>query len=277
MLGVIILAIVQGIAEFLPISSSAHLIIFRDVFNVGKNITPNIALSFDIALHLGTLLAICVYFFKDFLNMLLKGVTKGFKDNEGKVFYFLIVATIPAAIAGLLFEDIIENIIRGNLFIISIALAVMGVIIYYADKKNKKDRTISDLTIIDSLIIGTSQIFALIPGFSRSGTTIATSRMLNVSREESAKFSFFLSAPVVLGAVVLTLLKEDTLSLVSSHLSIFLVGIVISFIVGILTIKYLLIYLKKNDFEVFMWYRLILAIIVLIGYNSTSIYLVMYL
>ena len=265
MLGIIILGIVQGIAEFLPISSSAHLIIFRDVFNVGSSITENIALSFDIALHLGTLLAIIVYFFKDFLNMLIKGLTKGIKDNEGKILYFLMIATIPAAIAGLLFEDIIENLIRGNLIVIAIALAVMGIIIYLVDKTQKTDKTISDLTITDALLIGTSQVFALIPGFSRSGTTITASRILNLNREESAKFSFYLSAPVVLGAVILTFLKGETMAVVSSNLSIFIVGILVSFIVGLITIKYLLQYLKKHDFKIFMWYRLLLAFIVIIS------------
>ncbi|MDD4718823.1 MAG: undecaprenyl-diphosphatase UppP [Bacilli bacterium] len=265
MLGIIILGIVQGIAEFLPISSSAHLIIFRDVFNVGKSVTENIALSFDIALHLGTLLAIIVYFLKDFLNMVIKGLTKGIKDNEGKIFYFLIIATIPAAIAGLVFEDVIENLIRGNLIVIAVALAVMGIIIYLVDKNQKTDKTISDLTITDVLLIGTSQIFALIPGFSRSGTTITASRILNLNREESAKFSFYLSAPVVLGAVILTFLKGETMTAISSNLSIFIVGILVSFIVGLITIKYLLQYLKKHDFKIFMWYRLLLAFIVIVS------------
>ncbi len=265
MLGVIILAIVQGIAEFLPISSSAHLIIFRDVFNIGNSITNDIALSFDVALHLGTLLAIIVYFFKDFLNMLIKGLTKGVKDNEGKILYFLIVATIPAAIAGVLFEDVIEDLVRGNLFVIAIALAIMGIIIYIVDHNQKEEKDIKDLTVADAFLVGASQVFALIPGFSRSGTTIATGRVLNLKREESAKFSFFLSAPVILGAVVLTFFKPETMTIISANLSFFIVGILVSFIVGILTIKYLLQYLKKHDFKIFMWYRLILAFIVIIS------------
>jgi len=197
--------------------------------------------------------------------MFIKGVTKGVKDNEGKVFYFLIIATIPAAIAGLLFEDIIEGLIRGNLIVIAIALAVMGIIIYAIDRYKKEAKEIKDLTFIDALIIGTSQIFALIPGFSRSGTTIATGRMLNLNREDSAKFSFYLSAPVVLGAVILTFFDTGTMSIISSNLSIFVVGIIVSFIVGIITIEYLLKYLRKHDFKIFMWYRVILAIIVIIS------------
>ena len=135
MWSVIILGFIQGIAEFLPISSSAHLIIFRDLFGIGVSIGDDIAMSFDIALHFGTLLAIGIYFFKDFINMIKKGFTKGVKDKEGKILWYIVVATIPAAIAGILFEDIIENAIRTNFIIIAIALIVMGIIIYLVDKK----------------------------------------------------------------------------------------------------------------------------------------------
>ena len=109
-----ILGVIQGIAEFLPISSSAHLIIFRDLFGIGSFMGQDVNLAFDIALHLGTLFAIVIYFFKDFWNMFIKGITKGPKDSEGKILWYIIVATIPAAIAGVLFEDVIENIIRSN-------------------------------------------------------------------------------------------------------------------------------------------------------------------
>ena len=105
----IILGIIQGIAEFLPISSSAHLIIFRDLFGIGADMSTKVALCFDLALHLGTLLAIAVFFFKDFLNMVIKGFTKGVKDKDGKLFFQIVVATIPAAIVGVLFEETIEN------------------------------------------------------------------------------------------------------------------------------------------------------------------------
>lgn len=260
----VILGIVQGIAEFLPISSSAHLIIFRDVFGIGKGMGSELALCFDLALHLGTLLAIAVFFFKDFLNMVVKGVTKGVKDKEGKLFFEIIVATVPAAIAGVLFEDIIENAIRTNYYLIAIALIVMGIIIYLVDKNSKQVKKVSDLSFKDALLIGCSQVFALIPGFSRSGTTIACARALKVNREDAAKFSFYLSAPVVLGACLLQFLKGEAVTLIASNLAIFLVGIVIAFITGIICIKFLLQYLKKHDFKAFMIYRILLALIVIL-------------
>lgn len=264
-LSVIILGFIQGIAEFLPISSSAHLIIFRDIFGIGANISKNMELSFDVALHLGTLLAIGVFFFKDFVNMITKGFTKGVKDKDGKILWYLVAATIPAAIVGVLFEDMIEDAIRSNYLLIGLALAIMGVIIYLADKYSKNTKNIKDLTLKDAIIIGCSQIFALIPGFSRSGTTIAAGRVLGIEREDAAKFSFFLSAPVVLGAVILQLLETETWTIIMANISTFLLGIIISFIVGLICIKYLLKYLHKHNFKIFMIYRLILAAIVIIS------------
>ena len=260
MLAVIILGFIQGIAEFLPISSSAHLIIFRDLFGIGANIGNDIAMSFDIALHFGTLLAIGIFFFKDFVRMIKKGFTKGIHDDEGKIMWYIIVATIPAAIMGVLFEDVIENAIRSNFILI--ALIVMGIVIYVVDKHFKAKKEIKDLTLKDAFLIGCSQVFALIPGFSRSGTTIAAGRCLELKREDAAKFSFFLSAPVVLGAVILDL--KDSYASILDNLSIFGVGILVSFVVGILCIKYLMKYLKKHDFNIFMWYRLALGILVII-------------
>lgn len=261
---IIILGIVQGIAEFLPISSSAHLLIFRDVFGVGATMNPNMELSFDVALHLGTLLAICVFFFSDFINMLKKGLTKGVKDKEGKILWYLVVATVPAGIAGVFFEDIIEGMIRNNFIIISIALILMGIIIYLLDRYCKSNKEIKDMTLKDAIIIGCSQVFALIPGFSRSGTTIAAGRALGLKRDDAAKFSFYLSAPVVLGAVGIQLLKSTTYAVIATNVMPFLIGIITSFIIGLICIKYLLKYLHNHNFKVFMIYRIALAIIVLL-------------
>lgn len=261
---ILILGFIQGVAEFLPISSSAHLIIFRDLFGIGSGMSANMELTFDIALHFGTLLAIGVFFFKDFIKMISKGFTKGVKDNDGKILWYLVAATIPAAIVGVLFEDVIENIIRSNYVVIALALAIMGVIIYLADKYSKESKDIKKMTLKDAVIIGCSQVFALIPGFSRSGTTIAAGRVLGLERESAAKFSFFLSAPVVLGAVLLQLLKGSAWSVILANMSTFILGILVSFIVGILCIKFLLKYLQKHNFKIFMIYRIVLALVVLI-------------
>ena len=261
---ILILGFIQGIAEFLPISSSAHLIIFRDIFGVGAGMSSNMELTFDIALHFGTLLAIGVFFFWDFIKMIQKGFTKGVRDDDGKILWYLVAATIPAAIAGVLFEDAIENVIRSNYVVIALALAIMGVIIYLADKYSKQTKDIKKMTLKDAIIVGCSQVFALIPGFSRSGTTIAAGRVLGLDRESAAKFSFYLSAPVVLGAVVLQLIKGSALSIIAANLGTFVLGILVSFVIGLLCIKYLLKYLQKHNFKIFMVYRVVLAIVVLV-------------
>lgn len=263
MIGIIILAIIQGIAEFLPISSSAHLIIFRDLFHIGSNINPDLALTFDVALHFGTLLAIFVYFYKDWINMITKGLTKP-KSNDGKIFWYLVTATIPAAIAGLLFEDIVDSFFRKQYFLIALALIIVGIVIYLLDKYSKNNKTIKTITLKDALIVGVSQTLALIPGFSRSGTTIATSRYLGINKEDACKFSFYLSAPVVSGAVVLSLLKDNTINLILANGSYFIIGILVAFISGLLCINFLLKYIRNNDFKLFMYYRIIFGLIIIL-------------
>lgn len=263
-LSIIILGIIQGIAEFLPISSSAHLIIFRDLFGVGTGLSENLNLTFDLALHFGTLLSIVVFFFKDFINMITKGFTKGIKDDQGKILWYLVIATIPAAIAGLLFEDIIEEAIRSNFLIIALALGIMGIIIFMADRHGKTRNSIKKMSMKDAFLIGCSQVFALIPGFSRSGTTIAAGRLLGLNREDAAKFSFYLSAPVICGALVLELLDKTVWSLIIANIGTFILGIAISFITGLLCIKYLLKYLQKHNFKIFMIYRLLLAVAIIL-------------
>lgn len=264
MIQIIILGIIQGITEFLPISSSAHLIIAREIFGIGTNLIGNMDLVFDLALHFGTLLAIIIFFFKDLWKLLINGLTKGTKNSDGKLFWYLILATIPAGIAGVLFEDTFESYFRSKLSLIASALILMGIIIYIIDKSSKTDKNIKDLTWKDALLIGCCQVFALIPGFSRSGTTITAGRALNLNREDAAKFSFYLCVPVIAGASLLTLIKNNTLEIISSNFNIFALGIFISFVVGILSISFLLKYIRKHDFKIFMWYRFILGIIVLL-------------
>lgn len=261
---VIILGIIQGIAEFLPISSSAHLIIFRDIFGIGQFITGEFEMSFDIALHFGTLLAILVYFFKDFFKMIKDGFTKGVKTTDGKILWYIVVATIPAAIFGVLFEDKIDELVRSNYVLICGCLALMGIIIYLCDKRNKQTKTFKEMKLKDAIIIGFSQVCALIPGFSRSGTTIAAARCLKMKREDAAKFSFYLSAPVVAGAVAIKVLKGEMLSLITFNPTVFIIGVLISFISGLLCIKFLLKYIKSHDYNIFMWYRLGIALLSLI-------------
>ncbi len=256
MFDVFVLALIQGISEFLPISSSFHLILFRDIFSVGSNlISNNVALTFDISLHLGTALAIFVYFYEDFKGLIINRVNKS-------ILFKIIIATIPAAIVGFLFDELIENIIRTKYILLICIFLIVGIIIYFVDIKMKSNKTIKSMSIKDALIIGISQTFALIPGVSRSGATIAAARMVNLNRVDSAKFSFYLSEPIVLGSVLYQLLKVNP-SLLIENCEILLFGICISFIIGLISINLLLKYLQSNDFKIFMFYRIILGLFVL--------------
>lgn len=261
MLKSIILGIVQGIGEFLPISSSAHLILIPYLFGWKES-----SLAFDIALHFGTLLAVLVVFFNDWYELLLGAidkVTKGKTSFENKMFWYLIIATIPGAILGFLLDDIVENIFRTKIWLIALSLAVMGIFIYlgdrWADKHYKIETEYQHITLIQALIIGLSQSLAIIPGFSRSGTTILASRLMGLSKNAATKFTFLLSVPIIIGA---TILKIGDLAFTLETF----IGIFTSFIVGIFSIKFLLNYVKKHDFSIFAIYRIIFATIILIKY-----------
>ena len=201
----IILGIIQGIAEFLPISSSAHLILLPYLFGWEES-----GLAFDVALHFGTMMAVLVVFFKDWWNLFVGAVTDikdKKKSTNGRMFWYLVAATIPAALAGLLLDDVIENVIRGNLWIIASALAVMGLLIFlgdkWASKHYKKEIKFEDISLKQAFLVGISQAFAVIPGFSRSGTTILAGRLMGMSKEAITKFTFLLSVPVICGATIL--------------------------------------------------------------------------
>lgn len=257
----IVLGIIQGIGEFLPISSSAHLIIARELFEF-----PDVSIAFDVALHFGTLIAVMWVYWKDWL-MYIKAVFNKIvhkkPSTENNIFWYLVLATIPAAIVGLLLEEQIETVFRSNLIVIAITLGVIGILIYlgdkYADKKYKKQTDFEHLTLKQTFIIGLSQTLAVIPGFSRSGTTILASRLMGITREASAKFTFLLSTPVIFGA---TIVKAKEL-IIGFNLELF-IGILTAAVVGIISIKFLLSYIKDKGFAIFAYYRVIIAILVIL-------------
>ena len=267
----IILGIVQGITEFFPISSSAHLIAIRFLFNFGSSLSSKGWMIIDISLHFGTLLAIGIFFFKDFILMFKEGFKfKGsdgklsFKNltHEGKILWYIIVASIPGAIAGLLLDDYIEGIVRENIIIIACTLTIMGIILYFVDKKCKSKTDIKELTLKKAFLIGVGQAFAIVPGFSRSGTTMTVARATGLKREAAAKFSFLLGAPAILGAAVLAL-RDLTLDMINFP---FILGVFVSFVVGMIAIKTLMEIVKKKGFEVFAIYRIVLAVILIVTY-----------
>ena len=258
----LILGAIQGLTELLPISSSAHLFLITWLFNW------NIPESFDIALHFGTLLAIGIYFFYDWIELLKGGyktIIKKEKNFSGTILIYIIIATIPGGIIGYIFDIKMESFLKTPV-IISIALIVMGVVLYYIDKKSINHTDYENLTFKQTFIIGLSQALAFIPGVSRSGITMTTGRALGVSREATAKYSFLLSMPIVLAA---TLFKtKDFINLIFqgnlSDILCLVTGILTSFITGILVIKYFLEYLKRQSLKNLAIYRIIVGTICII-------------
>ena len=256
----LILGIIQGLTELLPISSSAHLNILPWAFGWTNNPEFNIAFEgFDVALHFGTLLAIGIFFLKDWLGLIKGGfnfVVKKEKSKEGKMFWYIVAATLPGGIIGLVLDKFVGDTLKQPI-IIAIALIVMGIILYIVDKNAKSDIKYEQMTFKQTFLIGISQCLAFIPGVSRSGITMTTGRSMGIARESVAKYSFMLSTPIVLAATVLKL-KDFVFSIP------FFVGIIASFIVGIFVIKFLLEYLKKGNFKIFAIYRVIFGIIIVI-------------
>lgn len=245
---VIILATVQGAAEFLPVSSTAHLILFPWFLNF-----PDPGLSFDVAMHLGTFLAVIIFFWHDWLKIL----------NFKKLFWLLVLATIPGAFFGLLLENQVQTLFRQPLLIAG-AMAIFGLVLWWVDRQSKKLNDLSHLSKSQVLLIGFSQALALVPGVSRSGITIVGGMVAGLTREAAVKFSFLLSAPIIFGAAIWEMRKlfgggGETLAVGNLGL-----GILISFISGFLAIKFLLQFVQKGSFLPFVIYRLILALGILL-------------
>ncbi len=257
----IILGVVQGLTELLPISSSAHLNIIPWLLGWTKSQEFIEAFEgFDVALHFGTLLAIAIFFFKDWLELFKGGyklAVKKEKTTEGKMFWYIVLATIPGGAIGFLLDHFLEDVLTKPV-IIGIALIVMGIVLYIVDKNSKSDTKYEDMTLKQTFLIGLSQSLAFIPGVSRSGVTMTTGRLMGIDRESTAKYSFLLSTPIVFAATVYKF-KDFVFSIP------FFIGIFVSFLVGIFVIKFLLEYLKKGSFKVFAIYRVIIGLAVLIA------------
>lgn len=249
----LILGIVQGLTELLPISSSGHLNLIPWIFNW------NIPESFDVALHFGTLLAIVIFFFKDWIELIKGGykqIVKKEKSFEGKMFWYLVIATIPGGAIGFILDYFVGDSLGKFPLVIAGTLIVMGILLYIVDKKAPTKNDYENMTFKQTFLIGLSQALAFIPGVSRSGITMTTGRLMGVDRQSTAKYTFLLSTPIVLGA---TLYKfKDFIFGIP-----FFVGILASFIVGLIVIKFLLDYLKKGSFKVFAIYRVILGLFII--------------
>ena len=259
----IILGFVQGATEFLPISSTAHLVLVPWFFG-----WTDPGLGFDIALHLGTLVSLLVYFRSDWFDLLGGGIDllRGRRENpNSKLMLFIIVATIPALIAGALLNDFADSTLRKPPIIAS-ALIVLALVLVVAERLGKRQIKLDQMTLGDAIAVGCAQAVAIIPGVSRSGVTITAALFRGMTREAAARFSFLLSTPIIGAAVSKAVFDGVRHGFPSVAMSSAIMGIVVSGVVGYLSIAFLMRYLATHNTYVFVAYRIALGIIVLAAY-----------
>jgi undecaprenyl-diphosphatase len=249
----IILGVVQGVTEFLPVSSTAHLILLPWALG-----WPDPGLAFDVALHLGTLVALLIYFWEDWIALIKSAPTS-------RMVRFIIVATIPGAIAGALFEHKVEDALRAPQ-IIAVMLIVMALVLAVAEFLGQRRKNLDEVSWSDAITVGISQAFAIIPGVSRSGVTITTGLFRGMKRDAAARFSFYLSTPLIAGAVA-----KKTLDILKGGASLeqltpFIAGIISSGIIGYLSIAFMMRYLQTHNTFLFIFYRIALGIVVLLAF-----------
>ncbi len=260
---VVVLAIVQGLAEFLPISSSAHLTLIPRLLH-----WEDPGLTFDVALHVGTLVAVLLYFYRDWIEIISNGFglrighDRDLQRNP-KLLWFLVLGTIPGAIAGVLFEKQAEHAFRSS-YVIGGMLIGVGILMWIADGMTSGRETLANLTAVDALTVGVAQAFAIIPGVSRSGITIVAGLFRNFDRAAAARFSFLLSTPIIAGAATKKFWDVHKAGGIPHDMQLpFAVGVLVSGIVGMAVIAFFIKYLRTNSLRPFVWYRIIFGIIVI--------------
>ena len=264
LLHAIVLGIVQGLTEFLPVSSSAHLIIIPWILHWDDG-----GLTFDVALHVGTLAAVVVFFFRDWVQIIGQGFGLNIGHDSGlaknrNLLWMLAAGTIPGGIAGFLFEKQADTSLRSPYIIATMAIAV-GLVMWLADWAGRKRKDIAHVAGADALTIGAAQALAIVPGVSRSGITITAGLFRNLDRTTAARFSFLLSTPIIAGAAAKKgwdLIKHHQ-ALPQDMQTAFIAGIAASAIVGCITIAFFLNFLRRRSLGVFVWYRVIFGIIVI--------------
>lgn len=257
----IFLGLLQGATEFLPVSSSGHLVLAEALFNIKEA-----GLTFDVALHMGTLLAILVYFKKELLALCSALLHPGSMDQtvrgNQRLALLLLVATIPASLVGKLFGDQIEEKLRQP-EVVAATLAGIGFLLLWAEKIGRRNRPFHELRLVDAIVIGLAQACALVPGVSRSGITMTAGLFRDLDRPAAARFSFLMSAPIIAGAGLVHLTKiVKQGGLLPGEGSFFAVGFLASAISGYLFIAFLMRYIQTRSFAIFAYYRLVLAAVV---------------
>lgn len=265
LLKVVVIGIIQGITEWLPISSTGHMILAEELLQL--NVSDEFMEMFRVVIQFGSILAVVVLYFRK-LNPFALSKSKAEKRDTWTLWFKVLVGIIPAGVVGVLLDDWLDEHLY-NYVTVAAALIVYGILFIIIEKRNKNrslpTKTLSELTYKKSLAIGAFQMLSLIPGTSRSGSTIIGASILGCERPVAAEFSFFMAIPVMLGASLLKLVKFG-FDFTSTELIVMAVGVVTAFVVSIAAIKFLMDYIRKRDFSVFGWYRIVLGIIVLIWF-----------
>lgn len=264
-LKVILFGIVEGITEWLPVSSTGHMIILDEFIKL--DCTPEFLEMFLVVIQLGAIMAVVILFWNKIFPFQFKDKTKPVIEMDKIMLWVkIVVACIPAAVVGLLFDDVFESLFY-HAIPVALALVIFGVAFIIVERRNKgakpRVKTLDDITFKTALIIGVFQLIAAIfPGTSRSGATIVGALLIGVSRSVAAEFTFFLAIPVMFGASLLKIVKFG-LSFTAIEAGMLILGMIVAFAVSVFVIKFLMDYIKKHDFQVFGWYRIILGILVI--------------
>jgi undecaprenyl-diphosphatase len=259
----IVLGAVQGVTEFLPISSTAHLALAPWIFG-----WPDPGLSFDVALHVGTLVALLLFFRVEWVQLLQGGVallSGGRRAPNARLALYLILATIPALIVGALLSHFADTTLRHPL-VIATALIVLAIVLVIAERIGRRKTELKDISAADALAVGCAQALAIVPGVSRSGVTITAGLFRGMTREAAARFSFFLSTPVIAAAIAKTIFDGIRTGFSAADPTSLVAGILVSGIVGYLSIAFLLRYLATHSTYIFVYYRIVLGVLVVIAY-----------
>lgn len=257
-----ILGVIQGLTEFLPVSSSAHLAVMP--FLTGWQ---DQGIQFDIALHFGTLLAVLAYFFRDWVQVIAQGFGMKMQGDDQiarnpKLLWLLVLATIPAGVIGLLFEEQAEAL-GNNLYSIGTMMIGIGLFMGWAERVSRQRKDLGHVSVADALIVGASQALAVIPGTSRSGITMSTALLRDIDRHAAARFSFLLSTPIIGGAAAKNFLDLYKQGVPDDMVAAFVVGILVSAVTGALAIRFFLDFLRRRGLRFFIAYRVIFGIIVI--------------
>jgi len=275
----VVLAIIQGLAEFIPVSSSGHLIIVRRLLGWNE-LSPAHELTFDVALHFGTLLSVLFYFRRTWFQIIRaafggkvvrfseageadQNLTPDEQREERLLLWYFAIATIPGAIAGKLLEHSAEDYFREHIYLIATALIVVALLMWWGEKVSRLTKPLTRISFADALVVGCAQATALIPGVSRSGSTITAGLFRDMTREAAVRFSFLLSTPIIAGAALLKAHELRKEGLPAGMHTPFLVGVLVSAIVGYVTIAWLIRYLQSNSLKIFIVYRVVVGVIVI--------------